>query len=49
MEQQTEQTDNRDLHCTICSTALSPRSPASASVCQHVNSIRFAEFFWDEA
>jgi hypothetical protein len=49
MDQRSEQADNRDLHCTICGTALSARPPASASVCQHVNSIRFAEFFWDEA
>jgi hypothetical protein len=49
MEQQAEPTLERDLRCTICGTALNPPTAAKASACRHrVDSIRFAEFFWDE-
>ena len=34
--------------CMTCGTPLEARTPASA--CKHrINSIRFAEFFWEEA
>jgi hypothetical protein len=49
MEQQAEQT-RRDLRCTICGIPLSPRPAVNAGPCQHrVDSIGFAEFFWEEA
>jgi hypothetical protein len=49
MEQQAQQALTCDLRCTICGTALSPATAVNAGACRHrIDSIRFAEFFWDE-